>query len=59
MFRTFYKQMQFFEEVRFFVVFHVTKLEPDHISFNSELLIIFFWYATGIAGKNFALMLLF
>ena len=34
MFCTFYKQMQFFEEVRFFVVFHVTKLEPNHISFD-------------------------
>ena len=51
--------MQFFEEIRFFVVFHVTKLEPDHISFNSELLIVFFWCATGIVGKNFALLLPF
>ena len=59
MFCTFYKQMQFFEEIRFFVVFHVTKLEPDHISFNSELLIVFSWCATGIVGKNFALLLPF
>ena len=44
--------MQFFLEIRVFVVFHVTKIEPDHFSFGCELLIILFWSAAGIVEKN-------